>query len=124
MDRIVARKNLRVWLVTWEGEHGMQDNVALLLRADTSENRVAELVTLLYANACGSLGERISQATIRDDAERPYRACAVAPDGKEREGHFVCGGNPFLYARRVERVTVETGDDGAELLRWSETADN
>ncbi len=109
-----------MWLVTWEGDHGMENNLALLLHPATAQARVAELVTLLYANVCGSLSERISQATVRDDAERPYRARAVAPDGKEREAHFICGGNPFLYARRVERVAVETGDDGGERLRWSE----
>jgi hypothetical protein len=119
MDRM-ARRNVKAWLFTWEGDHGMENKVALLLRADTAESRVAELVALLYANACGSFGERLSQALVRDDAERPYRTRFAMPRGAERESHLMCGGNPCLYARRVERVTVDTGDDGAERLRWSE----
>ncbi len=116
----MARPNVKAWLFTWEGDHGMENNVALLLRADTAQSRVAELVALLYANACGSFAERLSQALVRDDAERPYRARLATPGGAEREGRFICGGNPCLYARRVEQVTVDTGNDGAERLRWSE----
>jgi len=119
MDRM-ARRNVKAWVVTWEGDHGRENNVALLLRADTAQARVAELVALLYANACGSLRERLAQALVRDDAERPYRARSETPDGVAREGHVIGGENPCLYARRVERVVVESSDDGSERLRWSE----
>lgn len=115
----MGRKNIRLWLVTWEGDHGREDNIALLLPAKTAEGRVAELVALLYASECGTFAERLAQAVRRDDAERPYRSRCASPEG-EGEGHFICGENPRLYARRVERVAVETGGDGAEQLHWSE----
>ena len=116
----MKRRNVRAWLVTWEGDHGRQDNVALLLNPATAHARAADLVALLYANAFGSFSERVSQATVRDDAQRPYRARSATPDGVEREGHFTCGENPCLYARPVEQVTMDSGEDGTERLRWSE----
>ncbi len=119
----MGRRNVKAWLITWEGDHGRYDNVALLLRPDTAQARVAELVALLYANACGSLSERISQALTRDDTERPYRARSETPHGVERDDHFICGENPRLYARRVERLSVESGDDGTERLCWREIED-
>lgn len=119
----MGRKNIRLWLVTWEGDHGRENNIALLLPATTAEGRVAELVALLYANERGTLAERLAQAVTRNDAERPYRARCASPEG-ERAGHFVCGENPWLYARRVERAAVDTGEDGAKWLRWSELPEN
>jgi hypothetical protein len=120
MDRIMRRKNVRAWLFTWEGEHGRQDNIALLLHPATAKGRVAHLVGLLYANEHGTFTERITHATDTDPAHHPYRASLAIRDGRECEGHFVCGGNPYLYARLVEQVTVEPGDNGSEMLRWRE----
>jgi hypothetical protein len=116
----MRRKNVRAWLVTWEGEHGKQDNVALLLHPAMAESRVAHLVALLYANVRGTFTERITHATDTDPAHHPYRAEILNRNGREREGHFICGGNPYLYARLVEQVTVESGENGGEILRWRE----
>ena len=107
-------RNVKAWLVTWEGDHGRENNVALLLPWRTAQARVAELTSLLYANIQGTLSERLLQATIHDDAERPYRA------RREREGHVLCGENPYLYARRVERLVVGCDENGAERLHWRE----
>ena len=116
----MRRRNTKAWLVTWEGDHGREDTVALLLPARTAGSRVAELVTLLYANTLGTHEERIAQATIADWAERPYRVRQEARGGAEREGHLLCGGNPRLYARKVEHVTVENAGDGVARLTWRE----
>ena len=105
----MRRRNIRAWLVTWEGDHGREDNVALLLPFKTAESRVAELVTLLYANTLGAFEERIAQAATIDWAERPYQVRQETRSGAGREGYLVCGDNPCLYARKVEQVTGDNG---------------
>ena len=116
----MRRRNAKAWLITWEGDHGRENNVAMLLHPATAEGRVADLVALLYANERGTFGERLVYAMERDRIGHPYRARLASRDGRELEGHFICGENPCLYARRVEYVTVEPGDNGAEVLRWAE----
>lgn len=116
----MRRRNVRAWLVTREGEHAGQDKVALLLHPATAKGRVAHLVALLYANEYGSFTERVAYATDRGPTGHPYRASLAIRNGRECDGQFICGGNPYLYARLVEGVTVEAGDNGSETLRWRE----
>jgi hypothetical protein len=117
---MTRHRNIKAWLITWEGDHGRENNVAMLLHPATAEGRVADLVALLYANECGTFGERLAYAMQRNHFDRPYRARLANWTGHELEGHFVCGENPYIYGRLVERVTVEPGDNGAEMLRWTE----
>lgn len=116
----MRRKNIRAWLVTWEGDDSGEDKIALLLHPATAESRVAHLTALLYANTHGTFTERIACAVERDPAHHPYRAELASRNGRECEGQFICGGNPYLYARLVDQVTVETGENGGEMLRWRE----
>jgi hypothetical protein len=55
----------------------------------------------------------------RDHFSHPFRARHAKRDGDDWDGHFLCGENPYLYARRVERVTVEDG----EALHWRKLDD-
>ena len=116
----MRRKNVKAWLITWEGDHDRDDNVAMLLHPGIVEGRVADLMALLYANEYGSFSERVVYAMERDPFHHPYRARLGSRDGRELAGHLVCGRNPYLYGRRVERVTVLEGDDGTQSLQWSE----
>jgi hypothetical protein len=117
----MRRKNVKAWLITWEGDHGRgEENVAMLLHPRMTEMRVGQLVELLYANAYGTFGERLVYAVERDHFSYPYRARRAERNGLDWECHLLCGGNPYLYARPVEQVVVENGGDGAELLRWAE----
>jgi hypothetical protein len=123
MDRIgipMRRKNIKAWLITWEGDHGRDDRVVMLLHPKMTEQRVGELIELLYANAYGTLGERLVYAVERDHFNHPYRARRAERSGQDWECHLMCGVNPYLYARPVEQVSVEQGEDGAELLQWRE----
>lgn len=113
-------KNVRAWLFTWEGDHGKDDHVAMLLHPDTALSRVAMMAALLYTNALGSASERMAYAIDRDPASHPNRARLRTIFGHEMEGYFLCGDNPCLYARLVEQVTVVRQESGEEVLRWQE----
>jgi hypothetical protein len=67
-----------------------------------------------------TLEDRLACVMERDPINHPHRPSRGSPDGHEREGHFLCGANPYLYARRVEAVAIEKSEDGAETLRWRE----
>jgi hypothetical protein len=118
-NRTIRRKNVRAWLITWEGDHGREDNIAMLLHPETAESRVAHLLGLLSANTLGTLEDRLAYVMERDPIDHPHRPRRGGPDGRERDGHFTCGANPYLYARRVEAITIEK-TDGGETIRWRE----
>jgi hypothetical protein len=102
------------------GDGRPEDNIAMLMQPATAEGRVMDMMALLYANACGTPSERLAYAAHRDRTIHPYRAWLASRNRREREGHFICGGNPYLYARLVEQVTVESTETGTELLHWRE----
>jgi hypothetical protein len=117
----MRRINVKAWLITWEGDHNKENAVAMLLPPKMVEQRVGEFIELLYANARGTLGERLIYATERDHFNLPYRARRAQRNGGDWESHLLCGENPYLYARLVEQVTVEgAGENGAESLQWRE----
>jgi len=100
MGRSMRRRNVRAWLITWEGDHESEDSVAMLLHPRTPPRRVGEVIELLYVNACGTCGERLVYATERNDWNYPYRAHSPDWRGRDCTG-LVCGKNPYLYARLV-----------------------
>jgi hypothetical protein len=107
---------VRAWLVTWEwdGEHArVDDKIAAVLNPRLSGDSVRKIVELLYVNAGLSIVERLAYA-------RSARNTAYPAEFVGWEGQIVCGSNPFLYARRVEDVRVEVGEDGEGDLQWSE----
>jgi hypothetical protein len=109
-------RNVKAWLITWEGDHRLENPVAMLLHRRTPLRRVGEVIELLYVNAYGTLAERLVYATERNDWSYPYRAHLPDWNGRNWEGQLVCGENPYLYARIVEHLVVGAG----EALHWSE----
>jgi hypothetical protein len=109
-------KNVKAWLITWEGDHKREGRVAMLLHPRTPVRRVGDLIELLYVNACGTFAERLVYASERNDWNYPYRAHLPDWNGRDWEGHLVCGENPYIYARIVEHLVVGAG----EALQWRE----
>jgi hypothetical protein len=56
----------------------------------------------------------------RNRASNPYPPVFDALDGSRGVGRITCGHNPYLYARLVDHLRVETGPDGLERPSWSE----
>jgi hypothetical protein len=109
---------IRAWLVTWEwaGDAApVADKVVAVLPEDWPADRVADVVTLLYAQATSTVGERVAYAA--DLAENPYRAQVEEINGAP----FVsCGPNPFLTAERVVDLEVdEDSTSGREVVTWA-----
>ncbi|MFP6888323.1 MAG: hypothetical protein VCF07_00995, partial [Nitrospinota bacterium] len=50
----------------------------------------------------------------------PYPAEFNKIKGVTWEGQIICGHNPYIYARLVEGLKVETDREGNENLKWNE----
>ena len=114
-------RGIAAWLVTWEhiGEHARPPTkVATVLSPRLSGRRVLEIVELLYANAAYEPSERIAIAKSR--RENPYPAQFGSLGGVPWGGQIVCGHNPFLEARLVSNLRVETDSSGHEQFVWDE----
>jgi hypothetical protein len=109
---------MNAWLVTWEwmGEHAKVDNplVAILDRR-LGYARVAEFVRLTWASAMLTPEELIAGARAR---RFPYEPRRGARGGIPIDFEMDCGHNPFLFARLVRNIRIESDDDGARVLRW------
>ena len=109
------------WLVTWEwaGGHAKRENkVAAVLSGRLSDERVRELVEFIYVKEEFSLRERIAYA--KNKRNNPYPAIFGSIEGIPYGGMITCGHNPFLYARKVDSLSVEVGEDGERELTWQE----
>ena len=105
------------WLVTWEwdGDHAARDNnIAAILNWRLSEEKVRQLVELIYANEQFTLSERLSYAKNKHNTPYPAQFNGMY------SGQIVCGGNPFLYARLADDIKVDRDLDGIETLTWTE----
>lgn len=103
-----------VWLITWEGTNAgaLPERVAAVLHHRTNGKCISAIVELLYALQGASVEELAAYA--RKPTSNPYRA---AQDGNG----FVCGHNPWLYARLVEKLKVETDTGtGVQTISWIE----
>ena len=107
----------RAWLVTWE--NATQDNrsVELVLPDEVPVERVKWLVQELYLAKTASDAEKHDSGLYR-------RVAYPAEISKTKRGndHIVCGHNPYLLARRVEGLSLQTNEDveGSERLVWTE----
>ena len=107
----------RAWLVTWENATQDDRSVELVLPDVMPVERVKWLVQELY------LAKAASDAEKRDSGL--YRRVAYpAKMSKTKRGndHIICGHNPYLLARRVEGLSIQTDEDGegAECLVWTD----
>jgi hypothetical protein len=59
-------------------------------------------------------------ACARDKKSNPYPATFGTLDGVPWDSEVRCGHNPFLFARRVDDLTIETDVNGNEKATWTE----
>jgi hypothetical protein len=111
----------KAWLVTWEwsGDHAkVAEKVVAIFNPRIGGERIRELVELLYIQSGASLAEKLSWAV--DRADNPYPAKFGSLNGVPWQGEIECGHNPWLFARLVDDLWVEAGEDGKEGARWKE----
>lgn len=109
------RKGIVAWLVTWEhiGDHAKPTReVEAFFNPHWSADRVIVLVEFIYASKEYSLAEQISIAKSRKN--NPY------PATRTERGHITCGHNPWLHARLVDNLRVETTASGKDKVTWDE----
>ena len=109
------------WLITWEclGDHAkVENNIAAILNYRLSPSTVRNMVELIYINKLYSLTERVAYA--KNKKNNPYPVQFSTLKGVPTREIMWCGGNPFLYARRVYGLRVKVNDNGEERLIWRE----
>ena len=102
------------WLVTW-GVLGdaaaVADEIAAVFPRQWSQDRVKVCVEWLYALSSSTVAELVRYAGR--PSRNPYRA--------KTEGEWIwCGHHPWLEARIVTDLAVETGEDLFEAVSWVE----
>ena len=105
---------MKAWLITWEWANNaaaVADRVIGVLNPHWGDRRVADIVEFLYSNANSPVDELSCYA--KKASNNPYRADI-------RNGRIHCGHNPFLYARKVSDLKVDTTNDGREKISWKE----
>lgn len=109
---------IRAWLVTWEWADdaaAMVDKVVAVLPEEWPADRVADVVTLLYAQSTATVGELVGYAA--DPAENPYRAQVEEINGAP---YVSCGPHPYLTAERVVELEVaKDSASGREVVTWA-----
>ena len=113
-------KGLKAWLVTWEwiGEHAKrEDKVAEILDPRISADRVREIVELLYHRRA-LVSEKVAWRLRK--AKQQYPAEFMILEGAKWRGEIRCGHNPWLLARLVDDLIIETDRSGKETATWSD----
>jgi hypothetical protein len=105
------KRGMVAWLVTWEGTKRAAEPLAAILNHRMNADCVAAIVELLYALQ-GHVDDLVSYA--RKPPNNPYQAT--------RSGNgFTCGHNPYLDARLVDKLKVETNaETGVQTITWME----
>ena len=114
---------MKAWVVTWDwmGDHAaVEDPVVEVLSARTSAEKVRRYVELRYIEKTASLREKLSYARYNQPQKPPYPAVLERVGGVHWLGRITCGHNPWLLARLVDDLRVEVGEDGEDVLRWTE----
>lgn len=116
-------KGLSAWLITWEwcGEHAaVREKVAEILDPRLSSDRVRETVELLY-HRTATLSEKAAWRLLR--AKQQYPAEFMRLEGVPWKGEIRCGHNPWLLARIVDGLQIETDAEGVERAIWKDRHD-
>jgi hypothetical protein len=112
---------MKAWLITWEwsGEYAKVENpVASILNPRLSPQKVKEIVELLYVNQNYTIREKLAYSNNKKF--NPYPAYYTRINGIQWLGEIFCGHNPYLFARKVEKIKVEEDENGNEVLSWKE----
>ena len=114
---------MKAWLITWDwaGDHAaVGDPVVAVLSARTGAEDVRRYVERRYVEKTASLPEKLSYARYNRPQAPPYAAEFDRLEGVRFRGRIQCGHNPWLYARLVDNLRVETDATGNEVLSWDE----
>jgi hypothetical protein len=114
-------RKIKAWVVTWEwiGDHAKRDEVFLAaLDSRLSPDTVRGYVELLYLSQCSSLSDRVAYARSRKAV--PFPAKFMDIEGVPWHVAIHCGDNPFLLARRVDDLIVNTDAEGKQGATWKE----
>ena len=87
------------------------------LESAYSPKRVREIVELLYQRE-ESLTDKLAWRLLK--RQQPYAAEFVRLAGVDGPGEITCGHNPWLRARLVDNLTIETGTNGKETGSWND----
>jgi len=101
-------------LITWEyaaDASAVADDIAGILPRQWGAHRVMRFVEWHYAVAISTVTELASYAAR--PSRNPYRA-------REVDGRISCGHHPWLEARIVADLVVETNEDLFEIVSWKE----
>lgn len=113
-------KGYSAWLVTWEwsGNHARPDHkVVEILDPRLPPERVRQIVELLYhQNAL--LREKVAWRLLR--RKQPYAAEFQILEGTQWRYDITCGHNPWLHARLVDNLRIETDAEDNETAVWTD----
>jgi hypothetical protein len=113
-------KGFKAWLVTWEwlGNHAKpKEKVVEILDPRLHPERVREIVELLYHREA-LLSEKIAWRLRR--RKQPYPAEFQILEGVKWRYDITCGHNPWLRARPVENLIIQTDADDKETASWTD----
>jgi len=111
---------MTAWLITWKAVGNwvkIENKIAAILNCRLSGETVRKIVELLYINS-GDLSTRLSYAKNKKSSH--YHAEFHTLDGVPWDGRITCGYQPCLYARLVDDLHVQVGENGEETLIWKE----
>jgi hypothetical protein len=114
------RKGFKAWLVTWEwsGDHAKpKDKIVEILDPRIPPERVRQIVELLYHREA-SLREKVAWRLRK--RRQPYAAEFTVLEGVQWTGEITCGHNPWLRARLVDNLIIETAEGGKETASWDD----
>ena len=83
-----------------------------------SPDRVTDIIEFLYARTTSNAAELAVIA--KHPSANPYRVEKQVVGGVRHGGMLVCGAHPWLYARKVSELQVETNTEGFETVSWRE----
>lgn len=115
------KKGVSAWLITWSGTGSSAEwegRMAAVLDPRLSGDRVKEIVGLIHATSLYTPDEQIRWMIRPED--NPYPPEFGQLRGVTWKGQILCGHNPYLSARLVDELRVETADDGTETPVWEE----
>lgn len=113
----------RIWLITWEwcGNHvNKKDKIVDIFHPNTSGEKMRQIVERLYVNTELNLTEKLKYLYSSKNTAYPAKFDTI--NKVPYQGKIFCGHNPYLYARLVENIKINTDKNGNEELIWDEIA--
>lgn len=113
------RHGISAWLVTWESTSPLDRNkIVAVFRPQLAAEKIRQIVEALYSSSVYTDREKIRWAL--KSKENPYPAEFDRINGVPWQGRIHCGHNPYLFARLVDELRVESREDGSEETVWDE----